>query len=191
MPKIKIIQIIAFLLILFSVANVIITFVVKNHFLGKFDQDDVSGGERLKVRMQIFQNQMLSLSLFSALVGILTFIFSENIAKFIKRKKKIFINISVFLVVLIVSFFILESILRIFYSEQIYDEFGFGPGEPYHYKKIELNSLGCRDIDHSIEKDNNIYRIIIIGDSFTFGWGIKNSDDIYSSVLQKKLEEEY
>lgn len=191
MPKIKIVQIIAVLLILFSVANIIITFVVKNHFLGKFDQDNASGEERLKVRMQIFQKHMISLSLFSALIGMLIFIFSENTAKFIKRKKKIFMNISVFLVVLIVSFFILEAILRVFYSEQIYDEFGFGPGEPYHYKRINLNSLGFRDVEHSIEKDNNIYRIIVIGDSFTFGWGIKNSDDIYSSVLQKKLDDKY
>lgn len=66
---------------------------------------------------------------------------------------------------------------------------------PFHHKsnvecelygvKVSTNSLGFRDneIDTTNEK---IKRIIFIGDSFTFGWGVP-SDKTYTSVLEKKL----
>ena len=191
MRKEKTIEILAILLIVLGLLGIIASFTINSYFSDKFDQENINKGERLKTRIGIFKGQMLSLSLIFILIGILTFTFSKDILAIIKSKKEIFTNILVFLIVLIVSFFLLEVVLRVFYSQQIYDEFGFGPGEPYHFKRIELNSLGFRDVEHSMEKDDGVYRIIIIGDSFTFGWGIKNSENIYSRVLQKKLDEEY
>lgn len=173
-----------------ALLGIIISYTADNFFPSDYEENK-SREERLKARLNIFKEQTLFLSLILALIGILISIFSDNILAIIKSKKEIFTNILVFLVVLIIFFLLLEVVLRVFYSQQIYDEFGFGPGEPYHYNKIKFNSWGYRDIEHSIKKDNDTYRILIIGDSFTFGWGIKNLDDIYSRVLQKKLDNEY
>jgi hypothetical protein len=54
---------------------------------------------------------------------------------------------------------------------------------------IQINSDGFRDREFSVEKPNNTVRIIVLGDSFTFGWGINNSDT-YPKVLEKKLNNE-
>ena len=42
-----------------------------------------------------------------------------------------------------------------------------------------------------MEKNDNIFRIIITGDSFTMGMGIENCENVYPPVLQKKLDERY
>lgn len=52
---------------------------------------------------------------------------------------------------------------------------------------FDINNLGFRDHDRSIEKPENVYRIIVIGDSFTVGEATK-FDDIFTSVLSKKFE---
>jgi len=51
---------------------------------------------------------------------------------------------------------------------------------------ITTNSDGLRDIGHSISKPKNVYRIIALGDSMTFGWGV-NQDDTWWKVLEDTL----
>lgn len=38
---------------------------------------------------------------------------------------------------------------------------------------VKINSDGFRDIEYPIEKGDNVYRIAVIGDSFTFGQGVE------------------
>lgn len=70
--------------------------------------------------------------------------------------------------------------------------------KPNYYQKyispefqieITTNSDGLRDIDHTINKPDNVYRIIALGDSFTFGWGV-NLNDTWWKVLEDKLNSE-
>ncbi len=48
------------------------------------------------------------------------------------------------------------------------------------------NSHGFREREFSIEKPENIYRIAVIGDSFTFGQGIEEKDR-FSNLLEHRL----
>lgn len=52
--------------------------------------------------------------------------------------------------------------------------------------RIRTNSFGFRDGDHSFAKPNGTFRILVLGDSFTFGWGVE-ADRIYARLLQGRL----
>ena len=51
------------------------------------------------------------------------------------------------------------------------------------------NSRGLRDFEYSIQKPENTVRIVGIGDSLLFGWGVKMTDTSLK-VLERKLNEE-
>jgi len=53
---------------------------------------------------------------------------------------------------------------------------------------IKINYFGFRDIEYSLEKPANTYRIMVLGDSFTLGWGVP-LENIYSEVLERMLNE--
>jgi lysophospholipase L1-like esterase len=52
--------------------------------------------------------------------------------------------------------------------------------------KITINSDGFRGKDYSLEKPNSTIRIIVLGDSVAFGWGV-NDDEVFSEVLERML----
>jgi len=54
----------------------------------------------------------------------------------------------------------------------------------YYWKPV--NSLGFRDKEIASESAP-AYRVLVVGDSFTEGYGIKNVEDRYADVLAKKL----
>jgi lysophospholipase L1-like esterase len=53
----------------------------------------------------------------------------------------------------------------------------------YH---IRINRHGHRGPDHEIEKPGGTFRILGLGDSFGFGWGVEDGET-YLRVLEKKL----
>jgi len=53
---------------------------------------------------------------------------------------------------------------------------------------VRINSHGFRDYEYSIEKSNNTFRIIVLGDSHTFGEGVE-LNDTYSKKLEKMLND--
>ncbi|MFP6870136.1 MAG: GDSL-type esterase/lipase family protein [Nitrospinota bacterium] len=55
----------------------------------------------------------------------------------------------------------------------------------YH---IRINDFGHRGPDHTLEKPKGVFRILGLGDSFAFGWGVEEGDT-YLRVLEKKLRE--
>ena len=106
-------------------------------------------------------------------------------------QKRVFVN-GIVLVSAIVLFLIVgEVLLRLFFSDMINSEYGHGPGMVDFMKKIEYNGLGYRDVEHTVSKPKDVFRIVIIGDSFTFGYGIENPDNIYPRLLQEKLDKRY
>ena len=68
--------------------------------------------------------------------------------------------------------------------EQIFD--GFGLCIPY--TSVKINSHGFRDYEYPVEKPDNTFRIVVVGDSITFGQGVE-LNQTYSKVLEKSLNE--
>lgn len=69
----------------------------------------------------------------------------------------------------------------------------FIPGAHAHYRSMEfmtaydINSLGLRDRELSLDKPSGVRRVLVVGDSFTEGIGVEASET-FSSLLQKKLD---
>jgi lysophospholipase L1-like esterase len=51
---------------------------------------------------------------------------------------------------------------------------------------VRINSLGLRDREFSPAKPPGVYRILVLGDSTTFGWGV-SLDDTASKILEREL----
>lgn len=54
-------------------------------------------------------------------------------------------------------------------------------------KNVILNSEGYRDKEYSMEKQEGVPRIYALGDSYTYGWLVDNSQDSYPKKIEKKL----
>ncbi|MEK6826126.1 MAG: SGNH/GDSL hydrolase family protein [Nanoarchaeota archaeon] len=129
------------------------------------------------------------------------------------KKKRFIIGIIKILITLAVIFVVIEVFLRIFFpqpvfkhtvleaSPQIFEEsddlvFELEKGKSTrHFNTIEefnvsinINSLGFRDFEFTKEKPNNVYRILFLGDSNTFGWGVE-IENVFTEVLERKLNQ--
>ena len=51
---------------------------------------------------------------------------------------------------------------------------------------VSINSLGLRDREYSVEKPAGTTRIVMLGDSLTFGWGVR-IEDTPSKMLEEML----
>lgn len=52
--------------------------------------------------------------------------------------------------------------------------------------EVETNSLGLRDREFAVPKPPGVRRILVLGDSMTFGWGAR-AEDTYPKVLERLL----
>jgi hypothetical protein len=55
--------------------------------------------------------------------------------------------------------------------------------------RVRINSLGYRGEDFAVEKGSRL-RVLVIGDSFTFGWGVEDTDT-YAFRLQQALAKRF
>ena len=62
-------------------------------------------------------------------------------------------------------------------------------GPEWFKKYVTYNSLGYRDHEHSLAKPKDTFRILVLGDSMTFGQGIDNLKDIIPKKLETYLNE--
>ncbi|MGC2112244.1 MAG: SGNH/GDSL hydrolase family protein [Candidatus Korobacteraceae bacterium] len=55
---------------------------------------------------------------------------------------------------------------------------------------VTINSHGLRDYEYSLEKPPGVYRILILGDSTTFGWGVAMTDTA-AKILERELNAQH
>lgn len=71
------------------------------------------------------------------------------------------------------------------YGHQLVKSFeGVGPLQV----PVKINSLRFRDVEHTIRKDDGTIRILGLGDSFTFGWGVP-VDKTYLKQFEQDLRQ--
>ncbi len=107
-------------------------------------------------------------------------------------KKHFYLNLTINLAFvvfgLLVGFAIVEVIARLSYSQpwynQLVEEQKKSQRHSYH-----LNSYSLRDRDYLDPKRSNARRILILGDSFTFGLGVRDRDLIFPEILERQLNE--
>jgi lysophospholipase L1-like esterase len=54
---------------------------------------------------------------------------------------------------------------------------------------VTINSFGLRDREYPIEKPDGVVRVLMLGDSVTFGWGVE-AEDTVAKKLERKLNAE-
>ena len=54
--------------------------------------------------------------------------------------------------------------------------------------KLTINSLGMRDREYSVVKPSDTNRILVLGSSYTWGYGVAD-DEVFTEVLEAKLAE--
>ena len=122
--------------------------------------------------------------------------------------KHIIFPIATILISLGIGLLIAEMILRVFHlAPPLVTQYGNNVPDPYlPYKPKPMsvssgrsstdefdyeyrhNSFGFRDIEHSLGKDNDTFRIIGLGDSFTYGAGV-GFEETYLYQLEKMLND--
>ncbi len=110
-------------------------------------------------------------------------------------------NILIVLITLAIIFLMGEIISRIYcavkwkeptyiyrYSlnRDVFYEFNPGWEGEFGGVPIKINSWGLRDYAYPFKKNENTYRILVLGDSVTFGWKL-SLEDIFQKVLEKSL----
>lgn len=53
---------------------------------------------------------------------------------------------------------------------------------------VKINSHGYRDVERTLEKPDNTWRIAVLGDSVTFGWGVA-LEDVFSQKIEQRLNQ--
>jgi len=81
-----------------------------------------------------------------------------------------------------------NDLRHVFMQEDAFLMWSPRPGYSDHF--ITINSHGLRDKEYTYTKPKNVFRILCLGDSCTFGLGVSISKT-YHSLLENKLNQEY
>jgi lysophospholipase L1-like esterase len=125
------------------------------------------------------------------------------------NSRSILINLSLIIISTLIALFLSEIALRLIGLNPLYvsperDRFwkydsllgwAHEPGQegiletPQFRSVVRINENGLRDRRHSYERQNDIERILVLGDSFAWGYGVEESER-FSQLLEKSLDVE-
>jgi lysophospholipase L1-like esterase len=92
-------------------------------------------------------------------------------------------NVLIAVVAALLTLAAVEAYYRATYEEGWYTPPDFPPG-----RFPRLNADGLRDVDYG-PKQGGTYRILLLGDSFTFGSGVEDDEAIWPALVEKALAE--
>ena len=111
-------------------------------------------------------------------------------------------NLAVLLITLVLLWMIGEILVRVLSPGELRSQFLCKPDLLLGYSllpdtqsllvsndtvfMVNTNHEGLRDYEYPFEKDSTTYRILVLGDSFPFGWGIE-MDETYPKILERTL----
>jgi len=105
--------------------------------------------------------------------------------------KKFLFRITTLILVFLFAAFLGELYMRIVLKNEL-NANGIGPATAeFNSRYVQLNSKGQRDCEHEYENKEKKIRIVGIGDSYHFGAGIKNINDLYFMKLASELNEKF
>ena len=125
------------------------------------------------------------------------------------NSRGILINLSLIIISTLFALFLSEIALRLMGLDPLYvsperDSFwnydsllgwAHEPGQegifetPQFRTVVRINENGLRDRRHSYERRNDLARILVLGDSFAWGYGVEESER-FSQLLEKSLDVE-
>jgi hypothetical protein len=98
-------------------------------------------------------------------------------------------NFAIIILSILVSFILAELFFRFFAQS---DSLGYTLAARNWFKSYwEKNSLGYRDIEWTPQLLKGRTKIMVLGDSFAAGWGIKEKEDLFSYQLGQRLGDRY
>ena len=101
--------------------------------------------------------------------------------------KNILISLAIFATSLVFTLVLIEGILVFFSSG---DKYSSAFTNEFHKKYVRYNKYGYRDYEYSLQKPQNVFRVLVLGDSQTFGHGIKKLEDTWVKKLEARLRKE-
>ncbi len=84
----------------------------------------------------------------------------------------------------------LGDMLRLNPDDRIVYELRPGLRGRFLGQEVAINSLGMRSRERSLEKPPGVFRIVGLGDSLMFGWGVAEEES-YLSILEHRLAERF
>ncbi|MBI4451962.1 SGNH/GDSL hydrolase family protein [Candidatus Woesearchaeota archaeon] len=155
-----------------------------NHkFFAKFTIDNQLTNEALQ-KIKTFRISLAVLGILFIATVLLAKHRKSGIIGFLEAHKTGIQNLMLLLAVILALILLTELSLRFMLPEEFKRTLPAGALKAS--QKIELNDEGYRDLNHQLMK-RNVYRIAVLGDSFTFGTGIENMESTYPKILQTKL----
>jgi len=101
--------------------------------------------------------------------------------------KKLVQNLLLVLFSVVFSVLLVELASRVIYTRPWYQRLVEAQVDADWTANIHRNGYGLRGHDIPADKAPNTTRILLLGDSFTFGSGVPNDADIFAARLEQKL----
>ncbi len=100
-------------------------------------------------------------------------------------------NFTVVIFGMLIGLVIAEGVSRITYTRPWYLSLLEEQNRNNSQILVRKNSFGLRDQDYPVVKPPNSKRVLILGDSFTFGVGVADDAAIFPELLEKQLNTEF
>lgn len=170
--------------IFFVVFFLYLSLIFNESFFLKYSEDKNLQESTIK-KIQELRLGFLTLEIFSVFIVLVIFKKRKKITDFIGKNKNIIQNLFLLIIIMIIMFAALEISLRIMFHDKT-TSYNAGPTLRFNKKYVEINKEGFRDDEFVIEKYEKI-RIAVLGDSFAYGWGIKDIKNSFPDILEEKL----